>query len=97
MFLSSGSYSTYVSVIGSLIFPLRKPTPEFLSFVLRSGKMQDDVFNMFANVFTNSLFEPKEVPLGKMPLHVRRLTAGDWQRPLRIVYDIDPLIDRNAS
>ncbi|KAH7950890.1 hypothetical protein HPB52_003073 [Rhipicephalus sanguineus] len=95
MFLSSASYYTYVSLIESLIFSRREPTSEFLSFVRRSRKMQEDVFNKFANVFTDPLFEPKKVPLAKMPLFVRRFTVDDWPRALQKVYGADPRIDRS--
>ncbi|KAH7947242.1 hypothetical protein HPB52_008567 [Rhipicephalus sanguineus] len=95
MFPSYDSYYTYVSLIGSLIFSRREPTSEFLSFVRRSRKMQEDVFCKFTNVFTDPLFEPKKVPLGKMPLLVRRLTVDDGLRALQKVYDADPRIDRS--
>ncbi|KAL1422728.1 hypothetical protein MTO96_003810 [Rhipicephalus appendiculatus] len=93
MFLGSGSYYSYVSLIESLIFSRREPTSEFLSFVRRSKKMQEDVFSKLANVYTDSLFEPKKVTLANMPLLVRQFTVDDWLIPLQKVYDADPRID----
>ncbi|KAH6931454.1 hypothetical protein HPB50_024459 [Hyalomma asiaticum] len=95
LFLSSSTYTSYVSFIESLVFSLRKPTSEFLSFVRSSRKMQEDVFSRFANVFNDPLFVPKRVPLAKMSLLVPRFTVDDWLRPLQKVYDADPLIDHN--
>ncbi|XP_065310101.1 uncharacterized protein [Dermacentor albipictus] len=92
---SSDLYFTYVEVTASIIFPFRKPTPAFASFVRRSKTIQEQIYNNLSFVFTSSIYEPKKVPLRDMPSFVQQLSFDDWQRVLQQVYNVRPPISRD--